>query len=150
MSDNPLIKPTPFVIADGNGEEKTYILSNFDAIAGREIIALYPTSGLPKIGDYALSEKTMIKLMGYVAVPMPNGDPLRLSTEALIKNHVADWETLAKIEMAMMEKNCSFFRDGRSWDFLENLTKIFLARISEMLTHSSVPSSTPDLPPSTS
>lgn len=149
--ENPLIKPeeAPFKGVGNDGKEITYILSNFDAVNGREIIALYPTSGLPKIGDYAVSKATMLKLMTYVAVKQANGDLLRLSTEALVNNHVPDWETLAKIEMAMMEKNCSFFRDGRSWDFFDNLAQILLQKLSAMLIHSSAPSSTADTPPST-
>ncbi len=105
---------------------------------------------MPKIGDYELNKKTMLKLMGYVGVRQPNGDVLRLSTEALVNNHVPDWETLAKIEMAMMEKNCSFFRNGQSWDFLSNMAQIFLQKLSEMLTRSSEQLSPQEKPPSTS
>lgn len=128
---------------------KVYILSNFPAVQGREIVALYPLSGLPKIGDYAVNEKTMFKLMNFVAVKDVNGSPLRLSTEALVNNHVPNFETLLKIEMAMMEKNCSFFRNGKSWDFLENLGQLFLSKLQEMLTHSSLQSSPPEKQPST-
>lgn len=147
-----MIKPEELLLPDpdNEGKTKTYILSNFDAVAGREIIALYPTTGLPKFGDYEQNKKTMLKLMGYVGVKMPNGDVLRLSTEELINNHVPDWETLAKIEMAMMEKNCSFFRNGQSWDFLNNFVQMLLQKLSETLTLSSAQSSQPEKPPSTS
>lgn len=147
MSD--LIKPSEFVIEDEVGNKLTYILSNFDAVNGREIIALYPTSGLPKVGDYAVNKAIMLKLMSYVAVNV-NGQQLRLETEALVNNHVPDWETLAKIEMAMMEKNCSFFRNGRSWDFLENFSQTILQKISEILILSSAQLSPMEKPPSTS
>lgn len=149
--ERPFLKAeeAPFKGIAHDGSEITYILSNFDAVNGREIVALYPTSGMSKIGDYAVNKSTMLKLMDYVAVKMPNGDLLRLSTEALINNHVPDWETLAKIEMAMMEKNCSFFRDGRSWDFLDNMAQILLQKLSETLIRSSQQSSTQESQPTT-
>lgn len=143
-----LIKPEEFVITDTHGRELKFILSNFPAVEGREIIAKYPTSGLPKIGDYKVSEEIMVKLMGYVAVDR-GGVMIRLSTKDLINNHCTDWETLAKVEMAMMEKNCSFFRDGRSFDFFENLAQICLTKVSEILTRSSAQSSPTDAQHST-
>lgn len=149
MSD--LIKPELFELDDPHGkpgDKLKFILSNFPAVQGREIIAKYPTSGLPKIGDYAVSEDVMVKLMSFVAVK--RGDvEIRLDTRDLINNHCRDWETLAKVEMKMMEKNCSFFRDGRSLDFFENLAQICLTRVSEILTRSSAPLSPTNSQPST-
>lgn len=147
-----LIKPEEFYLDDPHEEGKKlkFVVSNFPAVEGREIVTKYPMSSLPKLGDYATSEETMVKLMSYVAVPMPNGDLLRLSTRELINNHCRDWETLAKIEWKMMEKNCSFFQKGRSWDFLENFTQILLKKASEMLMRSSELSSPTEKQPSQS
>lgn len=133
MPDVDLIKPEELVLKDAEGNDRKFILSNFPAVQGREIVAQYPTSGLPKVGDYGLNRELMLKLMSYVAVDL-GGTLQRLETEALINNHVPDWEMLAKLEMAMMEKNCSFFRDGRSSDFLENMAQIFLSKITEIST----------------
>ena len=80
---------------------------------GREIVAKYPVSALPKLGDYAVNEEVMLKLMSFVAVQVGESQQ-RLSSRAMINNHVPDFETLAKIEMKMMEYNCSFFRDDAS------------------------------------
>jgi hypothetical protein len=135
-----LIKPIPLVLKCEDGKERTYILSNFPAVDGREIVSKYIAANMPKIGDYKESEEIMIKLMSYVAVK--NGPvETRLSTKDLINNHCPGFEELMKIEMAMMEKNCSFFRDGRSLDFLENLTQMVARKVSEMLMLSSVQSS---------
>lgn len=144
-----LIKPEIFEIEGPDGKTLTYYISNFDAVRGREIISQYPMTAVPKFGEYEQNEKLLFKLMGYVAIKQPNGEFLRLETEALVNNHVPDWETLAKIEMAMMNKNCSFFRNGRSWDFLENIAQIFLKKASEMLTRSSEQSLQAERPPST-
>lgn len=131
-----LIKPEELKIIDADGKERTYILSNFDAVNGREIITQYPMTGLPKIGDYPENKRLMSKLMSYVAVVV--GDKtIRLETDALINNHVPDAENLMQIEMAMMVKNCSFFRDGRSLDFFDMLAQVFTEKFLEMLTPSS-------------
>ncbi len=143
-----LIKAKNYTFKDGEGVESTFVLSNFPAVEGREIVAKYLGSNLPKIGDYAISEETMFKLMNYVAIEK-EGHLIRLSTKALVNNHCPDWELLQKIEMAMMEKNCSFFRDGRSLDFFENLVQMFLRKASEMLTPSLAQSSPTEKQPST-
>jgi hypothetical protein len=105
----PLLQPMEKEI---NG--KKFILSKFPAIAGREIAAIYTDGVLNKSNDYSLSEATMLKLMCYVGVPMPNGVPLPLTTRELVNNHTVDWETLVALEKEMMEYNCSFFKQGRA------------------------------------
>lgn len=147
MSD--LIKPTPFKTTNMDGGEVNVILSRFNAVEGREILAKYPLSALPKIGDYAVSEETMFKLMKHVAVEK-DGVEIRLSTPSLIHNHTHDAETLLKIEMAMLEYNCSFFGQGKISDFLGEFIQMMLAKISSISIPSSEPSSAPVQPHSTS
>ena len=112
---------------------KDFILSKFPAVSGREIIAKYPLSGMPKLGDYQLNEETMLKLMSYVAVKI-NDAPVCLTTRGLVDNHAGSWETLAKIEIAMMEYNCSFFQDGRISNFFDDFAQKLPVWISKMLT----------------
>lgn len=114
---------------------KQFIISKFPAVAGREIITQYPLSGLPKIGEYKVNEAIMLKLMTYVGVPIASQQmPLQLTTQALIDNHVGSWETLAKLEMAMLEYNCSFFTDGRVSTFLTDIALNIPAWITKILT----------------
>ena len=143
-----LLDPSELTLTGYDGKERTYTLSRFPAVQGREIVAKYPMSALPKLGDYQVSEETMLKLMAFVAVDS-NGKQLRLSTRALVDNHVPDWETLAKLEMAMMEKNCSFFTNGKALSSLSGLCQTALQRIIGTLTPSSASSSPKDAPPST-
>jgi hypothetical protein len=135
-----LLQPKEFTATAQDGGERSYTLSKFPAVQGREIIAKYPMSALPKLGDYQVSEETMLKLMAFVAVES-NGKQIRLGTRALIDNHVPDWETLAKIEMAMMEYNCSFFQDARISNSLAGFAQKLMEKISETLTASSARSS---------
>ena len=114
---------------------KTYRISKFPATVGREIIAKYPVSNMPKIGDYQVSEEIMVKLMSFVEV-IAGDRSIRLMTRELINNHVPDWEALAQLEWEMLQYNCSFLTDGKSLSFLEKLAHLAEQKISEMLTAS--------------
>lgn len=131
-----MLEPKETTIKTPDGKDKTFILSKFPAIQGREIVCKYPTSGMPKIGDYSTNEETMLKLMKFVSVKTDNGDELALTTNALIDNHVGDWETLSKIEIAMMEYNCSFFRDGKISSFFDTMKASAERILSSTLTSS--------------
>lgn len=125
-----LLEPKDFEV-DG----RKFIISKFPAVEGREIISKYPLSGIPKLGDYAVNEETMFKLMKYVAVKI--GDSIiPLSTRELINSHTGDWETLIKVEWEMLGYNSRFFRDGRLSTFLKDLSQKLPAWISKMLTDS--------------
>ena len=143
-----LLKPKDIEIVDQEGEKRTYVLSKFDAISGREICTQYPLSALPKLGDYPRNEELAFKIMTFVGVRL--GDTVQpFMTKALIKNHVPDWETLLKIEKAMIEYNCSFFLDGSLSTFLGVLAKKIPPLISKILMDSLAQSLPARSPPST-
>lgn len=145
-----LLQPKEVQIVTQSGETRTYVISKPPAIAGRELATQYPTANMPKLGDYKTSEDLMLKLMNYVAVVRPDGSYQRLSNRALVDNHVPDWETLAKLEVAMIEYNVSFFaRGGLSGDWKERGTKA-AAWIIKTLTASLARSLQGEPPPSKS
>ena len=129
-----MLEPKEIMIKTQAGMDKAYIISKFPAIAGREIIAKYPLSGMPKLGDYQVNEETMLKLMCYVSVKTPDGSQIALTTRVLIDNHVPEWETLARIEVEMMGYNCSFFQQGKISNFLDTIRANAKQSISSMLT----------------
>jgi len=135
-----MIEPKEVQITTMAGTDKTYILSKFSAIAGREIVAKYPLSSLPKLGEYAINEEVMLKLMAFVAVPLSGGEQ-KLTTRALVDNHVPDWETLAKLEIAMLEYNTSFFLKGGILKVFDGLETKLRALITQTLTGLSAQSS---------
>jgi hypothetical protein len=147
-----LLKPKPFTLTDMDGEAVEVILSRFPATVGREIGSKYPMSNMPKLGDYEVSQETMLLLMRHVAIPSadPSIQPTVLQTRALIDSHLHDAETLLKVEMAMLEYNFSFFQKGRISDFFEEFVQMILGKITAMSTPSSAPSSTPEGQPFTS
>lgn len=145
-----MIEPVERTFDLAGGGQKTFTLHKFDALAGREIITQYPISGLPKIGEYKVNEDIVVKLMAFVGVTTDAGPLLMLSSRDLIKNHVPEWETLAKIEWAMIEYNCSFFADGSVSSFLDDLLQKLPQLLSSMLTDLLEQSSEKSKLPSTS
>lgn len=114
---------------------KKFVLHKFPAIAGREIICNYPLTAVPKVGEYKTNEEIMLKLMKYVGVPI-NDIVLPLSTAELVDQHTGSWETLMKLEAAMIEYNCSFFQNGLASTFLTGLAQKVPAWISKTLMDS--------------
>ena len=131
-----MIEPKEIKVAGIDGAEKAYIISKLPATVGREVVAQYPVSAMPKVGDYQVNEQIMLKLMKHVAVVTDNGTELTLSTKALIDNHCADWQVLAKLEMAMLEYNTSFFGDGKVSKLLDGFAETVPALITKILTDS--------------
>ena len=127
-----LINPKEITI-NYEGEELKFNISKFPATVGREIITKYPTANMPKIGDYQLSEETMLKLMSYVERVYPDRvQPLVNKT--LVDNHIPSWEVLARLEVEMINYNCSFFRNGEALNFLKKSMSLAQPKIIEMLT----------------
>lgn len=149
-----LIKPKTITVVDGDGDEHSVVISRFPAVQGLEINARYPASMvmnsvLPKFSDYTICEELMFKIFQFVAVEK-GGVTIRMTTEALINNHMADWEVMVRVIWAIMEYNNSFFRNGTISDFFASVVQQVLAKISEISTRSSEPSSTQTKPPFTS
>lgn len=129
-----LIKPRTILVADRDGVEKEFIISRLPATVAREVIAKYPLSNIPKVGDYAVSEEVMLIMMRYVAV-MVDGVEMKLSSKALVDNHVNDGIQLLRLEVQMIEENTGFFGLGGKQGFLDYLLKRFSQSITPMLTH---------------
>lgn len=127
-----MIEPKEFIIEHNDAIYK-YNISKFPATVGREIISKYPIALLPKIGDYGVSEDTMLKMMSYVERVYDDRN-VQLCNKALVDNHVPDWEVLARLEIAMIDYNCSFFRNGKGLDFLKKFQSLVEPKITEMLT----------------
>lgn len=102
---------------------KKFTISKLPATIGREVLFKYPTSNMPKIGDYATSNEIMLKLMQYVAVEMPDGNLLELKTESLVNNHVESAEMLLLLEKEMFKYNFDFFQNGNASTFLTELER---------------------------
>lgn len=114
-----LIEEKKITVKGVGGTEKEFIISKFPAIAGREIITGYPINNIPKLLEYKASEELMLKLMNYVAVEV-DGHIIRLSSAALIDNHVTDADMLLKIEFEALRYNTDFFNIAKKSLFLDS------------------------------
>jgi hypothetical protein len=147
-----LVQPKEISIMGWNGEEWKFILSKIPAWYGREICPQYyptmVTASLPKIGDYPRNADIALKMMNFVGIYA--GDKIiRLSTVALINNHVEDWEMQLMLENEMMGYNNRFFQSGKASNFFQGLFLTMLKKIFQMLTTFSEPSSQTEKQPST-
>lgn len=129
-----LIKPKDVSVKDIDGNEKAFVVSRFPAVAGREIVSKYPLSALPKLGDYAVNEETMLKAMAYVGVPTVQDEIQMLTTRALVDSHVTDFEMLMRLEAEVLGHNTSFFQQGKTSAFFAAFGKNLRGWISSTLT----------------
>lgn len=125
-----VIEEREITISGINGQEKRFYISKVPATIGREILAKYPISAMPKLGEYQVNEDIMLKMINYTWVIIDENKLIRLSNKALIDNHCTDWEMLAKLEMAMLEYNTSFFANGKISKVLNN----YVEKIPELVT----------------
>lgn len=134
-----LIKPKDVEIKDCDGNVKTFIISRIPAIPMREVMAKYPVSNIPKLGEYQASKDVMKLLMSFVAVRVGeegNERDIPLVNEALINNHVTDAESLLRIEYAMLQYNTSFFGQGDLSTFFRELIAKHLPLVIQTVTDS--------------
>lgn len=129
-----LLEPKPVSITTSAGTTKTFVVGKFPAIQGREIISKYPVANVPKVGDYAVSEETMRKALGYCGVILGDGAEVTLTTDTLINQHCGDWETLMRLEWEVLRYNCDFFGEGQTLDFLKLIGPKLQAWISQIST----------------
>lgn len=128
-----MIEPKTITVQNIDGKEKEFVISKVPATVGREIVATYPVSAMPKIGDYKVNEEIMLKMMNYVCVENKEGHKTFLQTKALIDSHCDDWQVLAKLEIAMLEYNTSFFGNGKVSKLLNKFTSNLPQLISKTL-----------------
>ena len=141
-----LLNPKTVFVDDRNGVKQGFVVGQFPAIAGREIAAKYQTSiaALAKQWEenqYGENEKIMLKARSYVEKILEDGTTVRLTTAALIDNHVPDAECLMRLEKELLEHNFSFFekftRSISSGGMLQNMLKLIMSTLTLSLQQSS-------------
>lgn len=131
-----LIKPLEIKIKDIDGVEQTFIISRLNAMLGREVIAKYPLSSMPKIGDYETNKDTMLKLISHTQKVLSDGTKITLNSEALINNHITDGETLMKLEYEMLKYNISFLANGSIQKLAQKIKEILPNIATRILSQS--------------
>lgn len=145
-----LIDPVQVAVTDADGNEHQFYVGKMPALVAREVLAKYAGSAIPKSGEYAASHDAACKMLRYVAKEI-NGEMVRLTTEALINNHVPDGEALIRLEIACLRRSTSFFPLAGSQGFIDSLLDKVAAiapRIMSTLMDSLQQSSVQDSPAS--
>jgi hypothetical protein len=112
-----LLDPKEVAVASQDGEEKTYLVSKFPADPGMELVVEVAciAGGLATNNPNPASMIAIIdKALSYAAVPGANGDPIPLTTAALRKSHIPDWEAKLALFFEVAKHNVGFFRNGRA------------------------------------
>ena len=91
---------------------KTYIVYKFPAMQGVLLAGRVPVVMDPMFLDEAEKKRLWSDLFKFVAVPVPSGNPIVLSTETLIDNHVGSWKNMHAIFKELMEHNEGFLAAG--------------------------------------
>ena len=91
--------------------------------------------------QYNENEKIMLKALSYVERIIEDGSTIRLTTAALVDNHVPDAECLMRLEKELLQHNFSFFEkflsSVSSGGFMQNLVKLIMSTLTHSLQQSS-------------
>lgn len=132
-----LIKPLEITAKDIDGNEHKYTISRLPAtVAINTVGKLSGGIRFKNPSDAQAAQEVGDILMAHVAVEI-NGELIRLSTGALVDNHVPDGEALGSLVVEMVRHNTSFFGIAGSRDFLPQLLaklEIFAPKVMQMLT----------------
>lgn len=135
-----MIKPKTITVVDIDGDEKQYIITRFPATVGMEILYRLPSSGIPKIGDFAELKEVRDDIFKYVYAVTENGE-ISLSTNALIDNHITDGETAYKVMGAMLSYNYQTVGKLTSGGFFDSISGKLLDTARSLLRELSLQSS---------
>lgn len=146
----PLLNPKEFKFKDRKGTERTYLLGEIPAIPSQMIVLEYPLTALPKLGDIERHKEVTLKLLSYVAIPRGEGkEPLQLTNEDLVNNHIPDLRTSMAVQRAIAAYNWDFFLPDDLSDFWGRLKTMLVLWSQETSMDSLQPSSPLEKPLST-
>ena len=151
MSETNLIDAERKVFKTVKGEEVIYFIGKVPWMSGgREILAEYIPSGLPKVGDYKKNEDlARILYANAVAVDKDNNH-YPLTTDSMINNHVPDVKVAMELEAAVFDKSTDFLILGRLQEYRSAWSQTLDSLIANLPTQLQGLFSAPALPPSKS
>jgi hypothetical protein len=125
-----LIKPKLIEITNIDGNNLKFNIGRIPAIVGREILVGYPSSLIPKVGEYKVNEALMIKLLSFVEAYNADDEPVTLggvNNDHIINTYVTDATTLMLLEKEMFAYNFPFLKFEKSKGFLSS----FVSKIKD-------------------
>lgn len=129
-----LLHPKRVTVKDVFGGEREYIISLMPATVAIDFQALAPAGFMAKAKDIAAVHELRDMLFKHIAVETEDGREIRLTTSALIDNHVTGGVQATALVAQMVEYNFNFFGSAGSPGFLDFLLQKFARSIMPMLT----------------
>jgi len=116
-----LIKPKLIEITNIDGNILKFNIGRIPAIDGREILVGYPSSLIPKVGEYKENQALMIKLLSFVEGFNADDEPITLNNYHVINTYVTDTTTLMLLEKEMFAYNFPFLKFEKSKGLLSSM-----------------------------
>ena len=116
-----LIKPKLIEITNIDGNSLKFNIGRIPAIVGREILVGYPSSLIPKVGEYKENQALMIKLLSFVEGFNADDEPITLNNYHVINTYVTDTTTLMLLEKEMFAYNFPFLKFEKSKGLLSSM-----------------------------
>jgi len=116
-----LIKPKLIEITNIDGNILKFNIGRIPAIDGREILVGYPSSLIPKVGEYKENQALMIKLLSFVEGFNADDEPIALNNYHVINTYVTDTTTLMLLEKEMFAYNFPFLKFEKSKGLLSSM-----------------------------
>ena len=129
-----LLHPKRVTVKDVFGEEREYIISLMPATVAIDFQALAPAGFMAKAKEISAVHDLRDMLFQHVAVELEDGREQRLTTAALIDNHVVGGVQATAVVAQMVEYNFNFFGGAGSQGFLDFLLQKFTRSIMPTLT----------------
>lgn len=138
MEEINFLKPKEVEIEDKVANEKNmYVISKIPAF---EAVSIFdqelPALAMNMLNINNLSRERIkeltLNIMQYVAIKKEDR-LIPLSTAALIDNHCPSFETVNQLLAQMINYNTSFFKDGKSLNFLKRLEALATEKITGIL-----------------
>lgn len=111
-----------------------FIISKMPCTVAQEVIVKLPAGFIPIINNFAQSQDMAFKMLSYCERVYDDKANVPLISQALIDNHVPDFNTLIQLENACINYNYDFFANGKAWNFLTKGLCLAESKVSEMLT----------------
>lgn len=130
QSNNMLLNPKEVEI---NGCK--FIISKMPCTVAQQVIFKLPSGLLPLLSQFSQAEEQIFKVLSYCERVYTDGRPnVPLISQAIIDNHVPDFETLMKLEYECLQYNYDFFEQGKVLTFLNKGLSLAESKASGILT----------------
>lgn len=116
-----LIKPKEIELKDLDGNTHKFIISRFNALDGYELISNFPKTMFNKGESFKDHKEVLIKIFSHVEAFKQDGNTIRLTSEALINNHIPDYELLMKILKEVGTYNSSFLGNVNGLSIIDQI-----------------------------